>query len=157
MGRISRSDEARPARVPVASNRAPLVVKGFDHENFVGRWVNDIDDRIATFLAAGYEFVNNEAKKIVAGEPTVDSSTGLDSRVKKPVGRGVTAYLMRIPKKWWEEDQKAKQADIAETERAILSPGKGKAVSGEVDYGKVSISSRKGDEQVQFHQIDTPK
>ena len=56
MSKVDRN-QTRQGRVPVASNRAPLVVKGFDQDNYVGRWVSDRDDRISTFLAAGYEFV----------------------------------------------------------------------------------------------------
>lgn len=134
MSRVSRKDEVRPTRVPVSANRAPLNVKGFDHQNFQGRWVNDIDDRIAAFLEGGYEFVTKDGNTSV--EPTMDATTKLDSRVKKPVGKGVTAYLMRLPKALWLEDQMAKERELQALDRAMKSPG-----SNGADYGKVRIGN----------------
>lgn len=137
MSRVSRKDEVRPVRVPVSSNRAPLAVKGFDHEKFQGRWVNDVDDRIATFLEGGYEFVTKDGGTVA--EPTIDATTKLDSRVKKPVGNGVVAYLMRIPKELWLQDQAAKEAELKALDRAMGRPNATNAA----DYGKVTIEPPK--------------
>ena len=145
MSRPSR--EGRPERIPVTASRAPLTVQGFDHQNFSGRWVNDVDDRIARFLDAGYEFITKDG--VTVGEPTVDSSSGLDSRVSKPVGRGVRAYLMRLPRNLYNEDQMAKQREIDALDEAIRRPGKrGGPISLEVDYGEVSLESEQGDEKI---------
>lgn len=136
MSRIEREETVRPVRVPVASSRAPLTVKGFDDKNYVGRWVADIEGRIQMFLDGGYEFVQKEDIK-KAGEATVETSRkGLDSRISKPGGRGVTLYLMRIPKKFWEEDRKAKDAEIDRTEEGLKKPSKNSS-----DYGKLTIGS----------------
>jgi hypothetical protein len=70
-----------------------------------------------------------------------------DSRMKKSVGKGVVAYLMAIPLEFYEEDQRAKQREIDEMEKAIKRPGKG-VISKEVDYGSVSIESQMGEEKV---------
>jgi len=134
MSRVSRKEEVRTTRIPVSSNRAPLVVKGFDHANFQGRWVNDIDERIATFLEGGYEFVLKDGHTV--GEPTMDATTKLDSRVKKPVGKGVTAYLMRLPKDLWLEDQANKEKELAALDRAMKAPR-----SNGADYGSVKMGS----------------
>jgi hypothetical protein len=40
-------------------------------------------------------------------------------KVSKPVGNGVNGYLMRIPKDWYDEDQKAKMKKVDESERAM--------------------------------------
>ncbi|MHB8603493.1 MAG: hypothetical protein ACYC9R_12740 [Nitrosotalea sp.] len=134
VSRVSRKEDVRPKRIPVSANRAPLTVKGFDHANFQGRWVNDVDDRLAIFLEGGYEFVTRDNGTVA--EPTMDATTKLDSRVKKPVGRGVTAYLMRLPKELWLEDQAAKERELKEIDRAMKAPGTNKA-----DYGKVQIGN----------------
>ena len=134
MSRVSRTEDVRTKRIPVSSNRAPLAVKGFDHKNFQGRWVNDIDDRIANFLEGGYEFVLKDGHTV--SEPTMDATTKLDSRVKKPVGKGVTAYLMRLPKDLWLEDQAAKEKELAALDRAMKAPK-----SNGADYGKVNIEN----------------
>jgi hypothetical protein len=135
MSRVKRDEPVRAARVPVSSSRAPLEVKGFDHKNFYGRWVADIDERIQTFLDGGYEFTKkSDIHK--AGERTVDSSSGLDSRVSKPGGRGATLYLMQLPRKFYEEDRKAKDAAIDQTEEGLKKTSKSGA-----DYGKLKIGS----------------
>jgi hypothetical protein len=136
MSRIERQETVRPSRIPVASSRAPLTVKGFDHKNFVGRWVADLEGRIQMFLDAGYEFVQkDEIKK--AGEDTVETSRkGLDSRISKPGGRGVQLYLMRTPRTFWEEDRKAKDIEVDRTEEGLKKTSKSSA-----DYGKLTIGS----------------
>ncbi len=155
MSRINRTEDVRAEsakpRIPVSSSRAPLVVRGFDHENFMGRWVIDVDDRLARFLDGGWEFVTKDMIES-AGESTVDSSKGSDTRLTKPAGRGLTLYLMRIPKEYWEADQKEKQREIDRTERAMNSPGQG-TVDSEVDYGEISIGSNKGQERVNLRKI----
>lgn len=155
MSRISRDEDVREqvneTRIPVSSSRAPLTVRGFDHANFVGRWVLDIDDRLLIFQKGGYEFVTKDMIKS-AGESTVDSSKGTDTRVTKPAGRGLTLYLMRIPREFWEADQKDKQREIDRTERAMHRPGQS-TVDSEVDYGEISIRSQKGQEKVQSTKI----
>lgn len=148
MARKSREQLERTGRIPVSSNRAPLAVKDFDQTNYVGRWVNDDGDRISMFLQGGYEFVDKDTNVALA-ESTVDSSSGLDSRMKKPVGRGMFAYLMRLPRDLYEQDQKAKQKDLDSLVEAIKRPGKGGPVAAE--YGQVSLSSDKGEENVQFN------
>lgn len=136
MSRIKREETVRPTRVPVSSSRAPLVVRGFDHKNYSGRWVADIDTRIQDFLNGGYEFVTkNDIQG--AGEATVETSSGLDSRIKKPGGRGITLYLMRIPKKFYLEDRKAKDKEIDRTEEGIRKTAKDSA-----DYGKISLKNK---------------
>lgn len=137
MSRVSRKDEVRPVRVPVSSSRSPLTVKGFDHVNYQGRWVNDVDDRIAEFLEGGYEFVTKDGGSVA--EPTIDATTKLDSRVKKPVGNGVVAYLMRLPKELWLQDQQAKEAELKNLDRAMGRPNATNAA----DYGKVTIEPPK--------------
>ncbi len=135
MSRVKREEPVRTTRVPVSSSRSPLEVKGFDSENYQGRWVADIDQRIQTFLDGGYEFVS-KAEITRAGEKTVETSSGLDSRVSKPGGRGVTLYLMKLPKKFYLEDRKAKDKEIDRTEEGLRTP-----LKGEGSYGKVKIGS----------------
>ncbi len=135
MSRIKREEPARTERVPVSSSRSPLAVKGFDQKNYQGRWVMDIDDRIQVFLDGGYEFVPKTDIKS-AGERTTDTSSGLDSRVSKPAGRGKTLYLMRLPRKFYEEDRKAKDIEIDRTEEGLKNP-----LKGEGNYGTVKIGN----------------
>ncbi len=133
MSKLDRQETRQPVRVPVASNRAPLVVKGFDHENFSGRWVSDENDRLAAFLEGGYEFVTRGMISS-AGEATVESSKGMDSRISKSGGQGVTLYLMRLPRNLYDEDQAVKARNVDQIEKSMKSPQPG-------TYGTVKTES----------------
>lgn len=146
MSRVTRDDSVRTHRVPVADSRAPLVVKGLDQKNFFARWVLDVDERIATFQAAGYEFVNkNEIQS--AGSKTVEASAeGQDTRVSKPAGRGLRLYLMKQPRKFWLEDRKAKDRVIDSTEEAI-KPSKEKDGA---NFGKIKLGNSVGEDSTKI-------
>jgi len=131
MSRLSREEivkEDRPARVPVSeANRDKLYVAGLDHENFMYRWVNDSEGRLAAFLAGWWEFVDQN------GNPVGTQSAGTSSKFAKGVGRGVTSYLMRIPKEFWLEDQERKERDLKERENASIAAARRNA-----DYGAIN-------------------
>ena len=78
--------------------------------------INDVDDRIARALDAGYEYVDSPDK---LGDVRVAEGTVPGSRVGKPVGNAVTGYLMRIPEKYYQEDQQEKLAKLDATEAAM--------------------------------------
>lgn len=112
-----KSNESRAVgrpkkRIPVSGHRDVLTVQG-KQEGFVYRWVNDVDSRIARFKAAGYELVEDDVE---VGTPTVDNPGKYGSVVSKDVGRGTTAYLMRIPEEFYSEDQAAKMRQVDESE-----------------------------------------
>ena len=138
MSRVSRDEPVRKTRTPVASNRAPLTYKGLDRKNFEPRFVLDKDDRIAMFLEAGYEFVKPTGSLV--GDVTVESSTGLDSRVSKSSG-GRKLFLMQLPKKFYDEDQLAKLKQVEEME-ATMRPKTNKGA--EADYGKIELKIGQG-------------
>jgi hypothetical protein len=149
MTRQARSEQSRPKRVSVAEQRNKLTVYGLDHDNFYYRWVNDIDDRLGTFIRAGYEFVKGSEVGEV-GDPTVETSQGTDSRVSKGVGGGTKAFLMKIPREIFNEDQAAKEADILETERAMRR-SKNESQhqhAQDADIVNVKISSVRGRERI---------
>lgn len=143
MARTPRPESVREetARIPVSSQRSPLLYRNLDTKNFQHRWVIDKDDRIQKFLEGGYEFVTATQKSV--GEKTVESESQdkQGSRVTKSAGYGGhRLYLMRIPKKWYQEDQKAKQQEIDEYEQQMRHAKSGEAG---VDYGKVSFGRKK--------------
>jgi len=129
---ISKAPSGRVTRTPVGT-RNILTVKGKD-PNYEYRIVNDIDDRVAQFQEAGYELVENGAVKV--GDKRVNSASSEGSVKQLSVGQGTKAYLMRIKKEWYVEDQQAKQGQVNEIERATQE----KALSG--TYG--SIESYRG-------------
>lgn len=128
--------ETRPVRVPVnEANRNILTVKGLDNDNFYYRWVNDVNDRIAMFVGAGYVFVDKNGKLV--GDGGVDNSAGSGSKFSKGVKGGVTAYLMALPKELWLEDQKAKAKRTAELEADMKANAAKNA-----DYGRLESNSK---------------
>lgn len=101
-------------RIPVSGNRNVMTVMDRD-PGYSYRWVNDNSDgRIDRFKLGGWTFV--EKADHTVGDADVNTSTGASSLVTKMVGKDVTAYLMRIPMEFYEEDQAAKHAALLESE-----------------------------------------
>lgn len=133
----TRRNTTKRKRIPVGGNRDILTVLGKD-KNYVYRWVNDVDGRIQKFVAALYDHVYmNEGVEV--GAEDVKQGTNVGTIVSKSVGQGTTAYLMKIHKDYYEEDQAWKQANkVDRAEEAIYN---------EVDrlsgaYGKIDIQRK---------------
>lgn len=135
--REEMKDKARPKRIPVyEGNRNKIVVANLDHQNYQYRWVNDTENRIAMFKQGGWEMVDKAGKAV--GDGGVDSSNVVGSALSRGMGGGVTAYLMRIPKELWLEDQARKEReDIAPLEAEMRRNAKATA-----DYGRIDINSK---------------
>jgi hypothetical protein len=129
--------QVRPKRVPVFEanrNKINVNISESDRLNFMYRWVNDTNDRLVMFLEGGWEFVDKQGK--AAGDVDVESARGTGSSLKRGMGRGVVAYLMRIPMEIWLEDQAKKDLEIIDVlEDSIKGKGKNKSS----DYGSVKI------------------
>jgi hypothetical protein len=132
--RKAQIDKQKPKRVPMG-RRQILTVRGLsDQENYHYHFFNDVDDRLYQCLEAGYEFVPKVGLEV--GDQTVDSARGTESVIKRGVGGGKTAYLMRIPIELYQEDQAAKQKMVDELERGIKNP----KVDGA--YGSVKVETK---------------
>ena len=124
----------KPKRVPVG-RRNILTVRGLqDTEDVHYRWVNDVGDRLHKFVEAGYGFVNKSG--LAAGDATVESARGTDSLMKKGVGMGVIAYLMKVPQEFYREDQRAKQVEVEELEAEM------KLARNVGGYGKITVERK---------------
>jgi hypothetical protein len=133
MSRTAASASAqRPRRTPI-SGRNILTVQGKD-PNFEYRIVNDSGDRIQQFLDAGYELV--DAAAVQVGDKRVNAASPVGSKAQVSVGKGEKAFVMRIPKEFYNEDQLAKKAHIDRLEQSIKQ-----TASSSADYGKVSITN----------------
>lgn len=128
-------DKVRPKRVPVyEANRNKITVTGLDNENFMYRWVNDTENRLQTFIEGGWVFVDKHGKEV--GDGGVESSKVVGSALSKGMGGGITAFLMRIPKDLWKQDQDRKEKeDVAALEADMRRNAKNVG-----DYGKVNIT-----------------
>ncbi len=122
----------RPNRIPVSGKRDILTVEGKD-PNYKYTWVNDTNGMVQRFQQGGYEVVEHE---VIVGQNQADHSNPTSKAVSMNVGQGVTAYLMRIPKEWHDEDMKDKHNRIDRSEadlKRTLNSGK------DGTYGKVTI------------------
>jgi len=118
----------RPNRIPVSGKRE----EGKD-PNYKYTWVNDTNGMVQRFQQGGYEVVEHE---VIVGQNQADHSNPTSKAVSMNVGQGVTAYLMRIPKEWHDEDMKDKHNRIDRSEadlKRTLNSGK------DGTYGKVTI------------------
>ena len=118
-------------RESINGTRGILTVKNKD-PNFVYRIVNDIDDRVLQLTERGYEIVTTDTP---IGDKRVGTPTKEGSPVQINVGGGKKAYLMRIKKEWYDEDQAAKHADVDASEKAIQSGDGG-------DYGSIKVETK---------------
>lgn len=108
--RVSLKDQARNV----------MTVLGRD-KNREYRLVNDSGDRIQRFLMAGW-IVEKDANLSI-GDSTVLSAQNADGSANKvftksydAAGKPIMAVLMSIDKKFYEEDQAAKEGEILQVE-----------------------------------------
>ena len=127
---IAKAPSGRTQRVPVGSRKV-LTVAGKD-PNYEYRIINDSGDRVQEFLEAGYELVSNDSVRV--GDKRVNKASAEGSKAQLSVGQGQKAFVVRIKKEWYDEDQAKKQAHVNELESAT----KAKALDG--TYGKLDIS-----------------
>lgn len=126
-----RQAKRENVRTPIGRRKGKLNVKGKDPK-FEYRIVNNVDDRIEEFKAAGWELVPNDGSHRV-GDNRVANPNSLDSTVEISVGGGDKAKLMRIKKEWYDEDQMAKQRDLDQLEATIRNPN----IEG--SYGEIKV------------------
>lgn len=115
----TREPEGRQARVPLGVARLKMAVP--EIQGFVLRWINDYEGRLQQAKAGGYEFVMRDEAPAF-GDPDIDNvNRDLGARVSRVVDRttGQKAYLMKIRREYWEQDQKEKLKVVYETDRAI--------------------------------------
>jgi hypothetical protein len=123
--RPDRSISPHKKRVPVGT-RNKLTAP--EREGFVRRFVNDTDGRLPMFEDAGYTPVRVPTQ---VGDPAAGNASQVGSVVRKPVGGGVDAVLMEIPKEWYDEDQLAKEQRLKEKEQSLLKEAVAAGAEGE--------------------------
>lgn len=129
----TQSLSGRPKRTPVGM-RNRLTVSNKD-PNYEYRIVNDNHDRIQMFLDAGYELVPTSEVRV--GDSRLDIASSEGSNAQVSVGGGKKAFVMRIKKEWYEEDQERKSAHIKELEQTMLSD----EARQEGRYGDIRVKS----------------
>lgn len=130
VGRASRASEIKDARPTRGKDRVPMHMRNImtteQRAGFVRRWFNDTEHRIAAALDAGWDFVHKDGHETVGDASGTQEGGDIGSRVSRPVGGGIVAYLMEIPEELHAEDQLAKQRLVSATEADMLpDPAKG--------------------------------
>lgn len=135
-------EEGRRVRVPMGARRSKLQLsdeeaKALDKAGYTTRWVNDRDGRVERALAGGYEFVKPEEATSVGNHEIAQGNSDLGGKVSKIVSRGdpiIRAFLMKIKKEYYEEDQQAKEEVNRRVDEA-LAGGEAGGAAVENKYG----------------------
>lgn len=112
---IAKSPSGRAKRTPIGQ-RNILTVANKD-PNYVYRIVNDTGDRIAAFEDAGYVVVDNSEVRV--GDKRVERVTAEGSKAQVSVGKGEKAFVMKILKEHYDEDQELKLQRVRKLEQSI--------------------------------------
>lgn len=134
----------RKERIPVNGNRDILTIaEHLKDPNYEYRFVLDIPGRLAKFDQGGWEVVKDDGVKV--GQQAVDSGTRQGSAVTVSRG-GQTLVLMRIPKEWYDEDQKAKQEKVDTVEQAMMREIRAGRIDGQPGFygGDMQVSVSRG-------------
>jgi hypothetical protein len=127
---LVKSPRGRVKRTPVGT-RNRLTVHNKD-SNYEYRIVNDTDDRVDAFKQNGWEVV--DAKSVKIGDKRADTASATGSAAEISVGQGTKGIVMRIPKDWYEEDQRAKADHLDALEDTMKEDAK------RGNYGTLSIT-----------------
>lgn len=125
--RKEERSEGQRVRVPFGTRRSKLQLSqaeadALDKKGYIARWVNDRDGRVERAIAGGYEFVKPEEATSVGSSEIAQGNSDLGGKVSKVVSRGdpiIRAYFMKIKKKYYMEDQEAKEEINARVDEAL--------------------------------------
>ncbi len=124
--RESRDKEFKRTRVPV-HQQTSLSYSDRDDANFNYRYVNDTYGRVSMFLKAGWEIVEGDTADTFSGAgrqiETQNSSQIWRVVNEDPHAKCKLGALMRIPKKYYLEDQKYKEEQVRKKEALIDKTG----------------------------------
>lgn len=114
------ANTGREERIPLGISRLKLKVPEIPGYHL--RWINDEPGRIYQARQGGYDFVLDDEIDGKFGDTDIDQTNrDLGVKVCRSVSKttGLKAFLMKIRQEHYDEDQKAKQKDIDETDRKI--------------------------------------
>lgn len=126
-----RQAKRTSSRIPVGGNTQKLYIpEELKDKNYHYVWVNDTPGNIKRYQDGGYEIVEDREGLIEVGAGSMDNSRFEGSAVVTHVGRtrdeaNTPAVLMRIHKKYYEEDKQAKREEIQEIESSMYQRNKG--------------------------------
>jgi hypothetical protein len=98
--------------------------------DFHACWVNE--PNVPRYLDAGYTFVEND---VAFGSYHVQQANPHGARYARNVGLGMIAYLMEIPKEYYESDRAKEMEDIALTEASMKRDARNQGL----DHGDLEL------------------
>ena len=134
--RSEEKQEGKSPRIPFGGLRLKTQLSQPEQVRFVERgmvphWFNDQDGRIERATSAGYTFVDPKYARSLGASALGQGNSDLSKKVSKIVTKGnelvMRAYLMEIPKKYYDEDQAAKELVNDKVDTALALGGKGGA------------------------------
>ena len=132
----AKAGTKRPTRIPMSGSRKRMHVDADLFPGYHIAWINDQKDLIYRAKRALYE--NVMADEIPGwGSSDVDAADSASSLVSMKVDNDTTAYLMKLPLEYWEQDQ-AEKAVLNEARTADMKKDLNSGQEGQ--YGKVDIS-----------------
>jgi hypothetical protein len=132
-GRPSKLTRAeRPTRTPINGIRDILNVKGKE-DGWHYCWVNE--DNVDRYIEGGYFWVDHD---VIVGDKRL-SAASMGSKISKPVGNGVTAFLLRCPDEIYDDEIARIEEATAATEDSL----KQSTNKSDGQYGNVSISRKR--------------
>jgi hypothetical protein len=134
----TRTDR-KPRRIPMSGSRKRMHLdKDQQDPNFHYAWINDQKGLIFRSKRAGYE--NVLMSEIPSwGVADVDSADPSASVISMPVGNGVTAFLMKQPMEYYEEDRRAMD-DLVDSREGDMKRSLNSGDNG--TYGEVEIDRK---------------
>jgi len=120
----------KKSRISFGAHRTKLQLseedqKHFKEAGYVVRWFNDQDGRVEAAVRGGYTFVEPDEVPSLGVSGLHQENTDLNSKVSKVVSKSsksntpIRAYLMKISKEWYDEDQAAKEEVNMAVDRAL--------------------------------------
>lgn len=98
-----------PMGVPRTKLTVPYLVEGYHLH-----WINDENDRLFSAVQGGYEHVSPTEVGLPEGAAKIKKLVG-----RQENGESLYAYLMKIKQEYYDEDQKALQAQVDVFEDAL--------------------------------------
>lgn len=128
-------------RIPLSSQkRLPTVNVPL---GYVGRWFNDIDDRLYRAVTAGYDFLDNKTgKPLDDSEQRVQDVKNNDNGLISKQSGDIKSYFMIIEKKYWQEEQDRLEERNSLVDENIKNPTI-EGVSKNETYHEVDINGNK--------------
>jgi len=128
--RITKENRIAVGGFKLKMSISPQLKAYFEREDLHPCWVNDKNNMLFDYEQGGYTFVENgienrKKENSKTGGDHKTSNTDIGSKISMVVDRreGTRAYLMCIPKEWYNEDRAAELQQAQDIDDSIMRKG----------------------------------